>query len=153
MGGSRGRRDGLLGSVFGASCQGACQARCERSSPSLACFVGRPGQEEGPCWLAPSPFCWLAPPPFCWLTFPSSSHSHCFILTVIPKVHCKLPKTAYKILPGLPGCHPCNFRKTRTGFGLPSGTAQNFVIYSGSRTGCTSLSCQQLHFTLAATIS
>jgi len=44
------------------------------------------------------------PFPFCWLTFPSSSHSHSVILTVILKVHCKLPGTAYK-----------NF----TGFGLP----------------------------------
>jgi hypothetical protein len=80
----------------------------------VACFVGRPGQEEGPCWLAPSPFCWL--------TFPSSSHSHSVILTIIPKVHCKLPGTAYKILPGLPeslGLSPLKFPGDRTGFGLP----------------------------------
>ena len=48
-GGSRGRRSGTLSSgvsQFGASCQGA---RCKLSSLALACFVGRPGQEEEPC--------------------------------------------------------------------------------------------------------
>ena len=44
----------------------------------------------------------LTPPPFCWLTFLSFSHSHSGVLTVNFKVHCKVPGTAYNILPGQP---------------------------------------------------
>jgi len=92
-------------------------------------FVGRPGQEGEPlAGMAHSP-------PSCWLTFPSSSHSH-IVITVISKIHCKSPGTIFNFT-GYPritwAIAPVQISEE------PSGTAQNFVIYSGPRTGSTSL--------------
>jgi hypothetical protein len=135
-GGSRGRRSGGLssGEIFIQSvwCLHAA-TRCKQSSPAL---VGRPGQEG-------EPLAWDSSLSPCWLTFPSSSHSHSVILTVISKIHCKLPGTTFIILPGTPESQgPLSLQISGVpgpALGYPSGAAQNFVIFSGPRTGCTSL--------------
>ena len=54
----------------------------------------RPGQEGEP--LAGK----AHSPPSCWQTFPSSSHSHGVILTVISEIHCKSLGTTFIIIPG-----------------------------------------------------
>jgi hypothetical protein len=65
---------------------------------------------------------WLTPPPSCWLTFPSSSHSRSVILTVsFPKFTANYPEL-----------HLNCYR-------APLGQPKILFIYSGSRTGCTTL--------------
>jgi len=107
--------------------------RCKHSSPAL---VGRPSQEG-------EPLAWDGSLSPCWLTFPSSSHSHSVILTVISKIHCKSPGPTFIILPGTPELQgPSSLQISGVpgpALGYPSGAAQNFVIFSGPRTGCTSL--------------
>ena len=97
-------------------------------------FVGRPGQEGEP--LAEMAYS----PPSCWVTFPSSSHSHS-VITVISKIHRKSPGTSLNFLSGTPESQGPSPLQIGTSFGLPQRgcTSQNFVIYSGPRTGCTSL--------------
>ena len=123
-----------------------CHTRCKHSSPAL---VGRPGQEG-------EPLAWDGSLSPCWLTFPSSSHSHSVILTVISKIHCKLPGTTFIILPGTPESQgPSSLQISGVpgpALGYPSGAAQNFVNFSGPRTGCTSLThsthCTSTHIPL-----
>jgi hypothetical protein len=79
------------------------------------------GKKEGGLFRRKSLLGWLTPPPFFWLTFPSSSHSHSVILTVIPKIRFKLSGTA--IAPAI----SMRFE--------PAFVIINFVIYSGSPTG------------------
>jgi len=76
----------------------------------------RPGQEGEP--LAGK----AHSPPSCWQTFPSSSHSHSVILTVISKIHCKSPGihlSFYWVPRNCRGRRPCKFPGTRTSFGPP----------------------------------
>jgi len=78
---------------------------------------------------------------------PSSFHSHRVILTVISRIHCKSPETTLIILPGTPELQgPSSLQISGVpgpALGCSSGAAQNFVINSGSRTGCTSLGSGQ----------
>jgi len=110
--------------------------RCKHSSPAL---VGRPGQ-RGSLLLG-----WLPLPLLADLSLFSFSqcHSHSVILTVISKIHCKSPGTTFIILPGTPESQgPSSLQISGVpgpALGYPSGAAQNFVIFSGPRTGCTSL--------------
>jgi len=110
-----------------------CNIQCKMQAlkPSTR-FEGRPCQEGEP-----------VAGKACWLTFPSSSHSYSVILTVISEIHCKSPGTTFKILPGTPesqGPSPLQISGVLgPALGYPSGAAQNFVIYFGPRTGCTSL--------------
>jgi hypothetical protein len=90
----------------------------------------RPGQEGEP--LAGK----AHSPPSCWQTFPSSSHSHGVILTVISEIHCKSPGTTSIILMGTPESQGPSSSLQISGvpgpaLGYPSGAAQNFVIYPG----------------------
>jgi hypothetical protein len=113
-----------------------CHAAMQALKPSTR-FEGRPGQEGEPlAGMAHSPSS-------CWLTFPSSSHSHSVIFTVISKIHCKSPGTTFIIYLGTPESQgPSSLQISGVpgpALGYPSGAAQNFVIYSGPRTGSTSL--------------
>jgi len=81
--------------------------------------------------------------PSCWLTFPSSSRSQSVILTIIFNFNCKSPGTTFEIIPGNPKSQgPSSLQISGVpgpALGYPSGAAKLFVIYSGPRTGCTSL--------------
>ena len=118
---------------FSFSQFGACMQPCKMQAlkPSTR-FVGRPGQEGEPlAGMAHYPPSW-------WLTIPSSSHSHS-VITVISKIH----GTTYKILSGTPESQGLSSLQISgvpgPALGYPSGAAQNFVIYSGPRSVCTSL--------------
>ena len=116
--------------------------RCKHSSPAL---VGRPGQ-RGSLLLG-----WLPLPLLADLSLFSFSqcHSHSVILTVISKIHCKSPGTTFIILPGTPESQgPSSLQISGIpgpALGYSSGAAQNFVIFSGPRTGCTSLVTTYIH--------
>jgi len=100
-------------------------------------------------WSGGGASCWDGSLSPCWLTFPSSSHSHSVILTVISKIHCKSPGTTFIILPGTPESQgPSSLQISGVpgpALGYFSGAAQNFVIFSGPRTGCTSLLATQFY--------
>ena len=93
----------------GAEGGGAGDFHLERFSFSQfgACMLPHRMQALKPsthreAWSGGGAFCWDGSLSPCWLTFPSSSHSHSVILTVISRIHCKSPGATFINLPGTP---------------------------------------------------
>ena len=113
----------------GAEGGGAGDFHLERFSFSQfgACILPYKMQALKPCtrreaWSGGGASCWDGTLSPCWLTFPSSSHSHSVILTVISKIHCKSPGihlSFYWVPRNCRGRRPCKFPGTRTSFGPP----------------------------------
>jgi len=101
---------------------------------ALTCFIGRPGQEG-------EPLAGLSP--FLLADLSSSSHSQNVILNVISKIHCKSPGVTFNIILGTPelqGLSPLQISGVPgPALGCPGGAAKIVVLYSGPRTGCTTL--------------